>query len=263
MTGSLGSGPEARALLRDRLVAAGHQIDSGLPGIYGRSAAYEAVAMGIIEAARARVEPGADPVRWYFPPLMSRETFERTDYLESFPNLTGVVDVFEGGDAEHAELLATRESGADWAGRLTPSQATLVPATCHNVYRHFTGVLPAPVRLDALGTCFRHEPSADPMRMVTFRIHEEIYLGTEDGALEHRDRWLAITRALMTDLGLVVEVDVAERVEVEGRRHAAVRDLDVGPRDVLEALRLVGRRALARDVQDPNGWGVRCRYHAR
>lgn len=231
MTGSLGSGPEARALLRDRLVAAGHQIDSGLPGIYGRSAAYEAVAMGIIEAARARVEPGADPVRWYFPPLMSRETFERTDYLESFPNLTGVVDVFEGGDAEHAELLATRESGADWAGRLTPSQATLVPATCHNVYRHFTGVLPAPVRLDALGTCFRHEPSADPMRMVTFRIHEEIYLGTEDGALDHRDRWLAITRELMTDLGLVVEVDVANdpffgragRILARGQREDALK----------------------------------------
>lgn len=229
---ALGSGPEARERLRGLLEGSGHQLDSGMPGVHGRSAAYEAVVGGLVAAARARIEPGAQVTTWVFPPTMAAATFEGTDYLESFPNLTGVVDVFTGGDAEHAALLALRESGtAGWAGALVPSGLTLVPATCHNVYRRFTGVLAHPVRIDALGTCFRHEPSADPMRMVSFRIHEEIYIGTADGAIEHRERWLGITRALLEELGLAVHVDIANdpffgragRILSRGQREEALK----------------------------------------
>ena len=49
---------------------------------------------------------------------MAREDFLLTDYLRSFPDLVGSIDVFTGGDAEHKQLLAELEEGRDWTQSL-------------------------------------------------------------------------------------------------------------------------------------------------
>ena len=48
---------------------------------------------------------------------MPREDFLLTDYLRSFPDLVGSIDVFVGGDREHRALLARLEAGEDWTRR--------------------------------------------------------------------------------------------------------------------------------------------------
>ncbi|MEL4505645.1 hypothetical protein AAEX63_11420 [Luteococcus sp. H138] len=206
---SIGSGEQARIELARRLEAAGHQSPSGSLGIYGRGADFEAVVDGLTRALVAMEAPGETVERIFFPPLEPRAAYLRTDYLASFPQLTGAVDTFMGTDKDHKALLKVYEEGGDWADSLVPSGLMMVPATCHNVYPRHAGRLEGPVRVDARSWCFRHEPEVDPMRMVCFRIHEQVYIGTAEGAQEHRDVWMRNYVQLFGDLGLEVTTDVA------------------------------------------------------
>jgi seryl-tRNA synthetase len=68
------------------------------------------------------------------------------------------------------------------------------------------GPLPAAGRyVEVSGTCFRHEPSADPARMQSFGMHEVVYLGAPEDAVRHRDEGLAHGLALLAGLGLPME----------------------------------------------------------
>ena len=120
------------------------------------------------------------------------------------------MDVFHGGDAEHAELLRVAEEGGDWSRLLEPSEVAMSSAACHTLYPEFSGTLPeGGRRVELQGYCFRHEPSPDPVRMQSFRMHEFLHVGTEESALEHRETWVPRAIALLTDLGLPVEQVVA------------------------------------------------------
>lgn len=205
---TMGSGEQARQNLADALEAAGHQSPSGSDGIYGRSEAFELVIDGLARMIRAKEE--GPRRRMFFPPLEPVAHFRKTDYLASFPQLTGSVDVFTGGDKEHKELLKVYETSDEWADELTPSGLMMVPATCHNVYpRYADQVIDEPVTLEARSWCFRHEPELDPMRMVCFRIYEQVYIGTAEGAQAHRDAWMKNYVEIFEALGLPVETDVA------------------------------------------------------
>ena len=107
---------------------------------------------------------------------MPREEFLLTDYLRSFPDLVGSIDVFTGGDKEHRALLAVLEDGGDWTAHLTPAEVVLPSSVCHPLY----GMLPNDVPAEGLdeecsGWSFRHEPSLDPARMQIFRIYEFVH----------------------------------------------------------------------------------------
>ena len=94
--------------LRQALVDGGVVHVTAVDGVYHRSWDWERVLRGVeSHVMRRRVVPDA-PRRW-FPPIMPREEFLRTDYLRSFPDLVGSVDVFTGGDREHRALLAVLE----------------------------------------------------------------------------------------------------------------------------------------------------------
>src|SRR5689334_21344427 len=89
---------DARAAFLAELVAAGHLIPSGVPGLYGRSGAFE----GVIEhferyVTRVGADQNAEVMR--FPPLLSRRTYERLDHVESMPQLLGSVHSFLGAEA--------------------------------------------------------------------------------------------------------------------------------------------------------------------
>ena len=78
------------------------------------------------------------PRRW-FPPIMPREEFLLTDYLRSFPDLVGSIDVFTGGDKEHRALLAELEEGGDWTqSPRRPPRWCCSSSICHSLY----GTLP-------------------------------------------------------------------------------------------------------------------------
>jgi len=202
-------GAEEFAAFRAELIDSGLVIDAGVDGLYGRSADYERVTTGISAlATRVGAVDGATALS--FPPVIPRALLVQTDYLKSFPDLTGSVHTFRGDDRLHARLLALVDAGEDWTPTLEPAEVVLRPAACHPLYPLCTGRLPeGGRRFEVLGWCFRHEPSLDPARMLAFRMHEFVYVGDPDGATAHRDVWLERGGELLGGLGLDVDIVVA------------------------------------------------------
>ncbi|MGO8871945.1 MAG: amino acid--[acyl-carrier-protein] ligase [Acidimicrobiales bacterium] len=193
----------------EHLIAEGILIPTGVQGLYGHSGRYESVADALDRLVlRAGADQGASSVR--FPPVMPWETFERNGYLESFPDQMGSVHTFGGDERQHAELLRRAAEREDRAPLLETTDMVLCPAVCHPLYPAMSGMLPeGGSRVEIYGYCFRHEPSTDPFRMQAFRQHDYVYLGTPDGARDHRDEWIGRGLEHLSGLGLVVDAEVA------------------------------------------------------
>jgi seryl-tRNA synthetase len=144
----------------------------------------------------------------YFTTVMARSTLIGSGYLTSFPDLIGTISSFAGSEADLPKFLEAVDTGGDWDNLLSPTEVALCSAACHSVYPLVSGeTMPADGNLyEVQAFCFRHEPSDDPARMQSFRQHEFVYLGTPQGALEHRDKWLARGFELLTALGLSLEI---------------------------------------------------------
>ncbi len=195
--------------LRDRLIHAGVLIGSTVKGLYGKGAAFVHVFDGL-DALVTEAGQVDQPELMRFPPLLPREHFVRTDYVRSFPDLIGSVHSFLGGDREHAALLQTLADDGPWSTELDPTELVLVPAACYPIYPTISGILPRGGRtFDVLGSCFRHEGSDDPARMMTFHQHEFVHVGTPESALAFRNRWLERSQILMKSIGLDVADEVA------------------------------------------------------
>src|ERR1700742_960705 len=105
--------PEQEAFLR-RLLDAGHLIESGVPGVYGRGDAFERVRLGF----DARVTAAGDaesPERMVPPPLLPRRQIEDLAYLKSFTHLACTVFAFEGDEEAAVEPELRAEGHEDWA----------------------------------------------------------------------------------------------------------------------------------------------------
>ena len=198
-----------RAAYLAELIAAGHLIPSGVPGLYGRSGAFE----GVIEhferyVSRVGADQRAEVMR--FPPLLSRATYARTDHVETMPHLLGSVHTFVGDEREHAELVEHLHDGGDWTASLKPTDVVMVPAACYPLYPTARGTLPEGGRIVDLRTfVFRHEPSDDPARMQIFRQREYVRIGTPEQAVAHRDEWIRRGMEIHRSLGLDVREELA------------------------------------------------------
>lgn len=202
----------ARRRFRDELIAAGLLVPMGIDGLYGRGAVFEDVVDGIDRAVRTKgAEVHGDHAKVLrFPPVYPREQFEKTDYIASFPDLTGAISTFTGGNAEHRALLRDRDAGLPWDGHLSPSGTMLVTAACHPSYATLPSDLPdGGVVMDIYGYCFRHEPAIDPARMQAFRMHEYVVVGSPGQAQTHRDSWVDHGMAVLTELGLDARPEAA------------------------------------------------------
>lgn len=192
-----------RRRFRTELLDAGLLLDAGSPGLYGRSGLFEDI-LDAFDRAYVEALSSYGATRFRFPPIYARDDFEKTDYIASFPNLTGSVNTFAGGDREHAELLKARADGLPWDDWLSPTDSMLASAVCHPLYGRLEGQRMAPggSTFEVAGYCFRHEPSLDPMRLQAFRQHDFVYVGDAQGARDFRENAFQILLELLLSLGL-------------------------------------------------------------
>ena len=193
----------------DELLGAGLLVDTGVAGVYGKSGTFERI-LGAFDDYVTRSGADQNPEVLRFPPVITRRDFERSGYLKSFPHLTGIVSGFYGKERDHAAMLGELDSGADWTTHFAATDLVLTPAACYPVYPYASGELPASGRLfDVQSYCFRREPSLDPARMQSFRMHEYIRIGEPGHVREFRDLWLERGSAMLGAVGLESEAVVA------------------------------------------------------
>ena len=104
----------------DALLAKGHLIATGVPGVFGRGYDFERVAQAVDSAVTRLGEDDRADV-WRFPPIIPRKTLERSEYMKSFPTLAGSVHSFVGGERDQMKLLNAIEGGHPWAEGLPPT----------------------------------------------------------------------------------------------------------------------------------------------
>ncbi|BBB69366.1 hypothetical protein UNDYM_5113 [Undibacterium sp. YM2] len=195
--------------LTDDLVAAGHIIPVGVQGIFGRGPVFEDV-LHRFDDYVSRVAANDGAVKISFPPCLDRKVLERSEYLDSFPQLAGTIFSFTGNEAQHKELMENVHEGRPWTHLQTMTAVCLTPAACYPVYPSFTGTIPAEGRLvDMQNWVFRNEPSPEPTRMQSFRVREFVRVGTPDMVVAWRDVWLQRGLDILKSLGLPAHSDVA------------------------------------------------------
>lgn len=195
--------------LTDDLVAAGHIIPVGVQGIFGRGPVFEDVLRRFDDYV-SRVAASDGAVKLSFPPCLDRKVLERSEYLDSFPQLAGTIFSFTGNEAQHKELMENVHEGRPWTHLQTMTAVCLTPAACYPVYPSFTGIIPAEGRLvDMQNWVFRNEPSPEPTRMQSFRVREFVRVGTPEMVVAWRDVWLQRGIDILKSLGLPAHSDVA------------------------------------------------------
>ncbi len=194
------------------LVAAGHLVPSGVPGVNGRGATFEAIRLALDDLiTRETADQNAEVI--HFPPLIPRRDLESSEYLQSFPHLAGTIFGFAGSELEAHEQYAIAHDHGDWSRFQSMTDLVLTPASCYPVYPAIAARPP----LGRDGTTidpgaayvFRHEPSDDPARLQMFHMRELVRIGDPDQVLPWRDAWVERALALLRDLGLQAETDVA------------------------------------------------------
>jgi seryl-tRNA synthetase len=186
-------------------------IPSGVPGLYARNGAFEAVTealQSVITASGAADEP--ETLR--FPPVIDQSVLYRNGYFVGFPHLAGCVHSFSGSVTDHKRLLYKLMSDEPAGDDFVPTGCALTPAACYPVYPLIAarGALPlGGALIDVESYCFRREPSNDPARMQSFRMREFVRIGAEDEVRRFRDDWLTRAGDVMGQLGLPGQVKPA------------------------------------------------------
>jgi seryl-tRNA synthetase len=184
-------------------------IPVGVPGIFGRGAVFEDV-LRRFDTLISRVAEKDGAQVMAFPPTLDRKVLEKSEFLDSFPQLAGSVFSFAGSDRDHAALREALHDGQPWGRWQTMTDCVLTPAACYPVYPSFTGTIPQGGHLvDMQNWVFRNEPSPEPTRMQAFRVREFVRVGTADVVVEWRDMWLKRGVELLQGLGLPAQSDVA------------------------------------------------------
>jgi seryl-tRNA synthetase len=182
----------------------------GVDGVYARTKIYEDVIDGLQRLVTRHRAHEAEVLR--FPPVMSRRQLETSGYLNSFPQLLGLVCCLHGEEKDILAAVDRARKGDDWTREATSADLVLSPAACYPVYPMAAarGVVPASGYLfDVAADCFRHEPSQHIDRMQSFRMREYVRIGTAAQILEFRQDWIERAKGIVDELRLPHRIDFA------------------------------------------------------
>ncbi|MDD0809711.1 amino acid--[acyl-carrier-protein] ligase [Curvibacter sp. RS43] len=202
---------DATPTFLEQLIAAGHLIPMGVDGLYGKSGVFEDI-LNKLDALISRHGAAQQAEVMRFPPAISQQNFEESEYLKTFPHFAGTVHCFCGDEREHRRVLDCVAEGKDWTEGQKASGVVLTPAACYPSYPVIARRGPLSeegVTLDLLSYCFRHEPSLEPTRLQLFRMREYVRMGTPDQVLAFRQHWLEEGEKMMRSLALPLIIDVA------------------------------------------------------
>jgi len=202
----------AQSAFRAALLTTGLLVDTGVPGVYGRGAAFEEVRLRFdAYITRAAAPEGAEMM--CFPPVIPRQQIETSGYLKSFPHLAGTVFAFTGKEEQAREQHEAASEHRDWSEHQRMTELVLAPAACYPVYPAIAGrgaLPPGGLTVDTGGGhAFRNEPSGDPARMQMFHIRELVRIGEPAAVNTWRDGWEKRAVTLLRELGLTTRVDIA------------------------------------------------------
>lgn len=193
----------------DDLVAHGLITPTAATGAFGRGRIFEDVLAGV-DGLILRLVKNDSVEAMTFPPVIDRSIIERTGYMDSFPNLCGVVHSYLGPERDTPALSRRIAGGEPWGELLSMTDVVLNPAACYPLYPTCAGVLPAGGReVTMFAWVYRHEPSLEPTRMRAFRVREFVRLGDADTVVAWRDQWLERGVAMLRSLGLPATPSVA------------------------------------------------------
>lgn len=203
---------DQRVPFLDSLVDAGLFVPTGVRGVYGRGAVFEAIRGGLDDlVTRTAADEGAEVLR--FPPVIPRSLLESSEYLRSFPHLAGTIFGFDGSEADAAAQYAAAHDHDDWSHFQTMSDLVLTPASCYPVYAAVAARPPVPdqgLTIDpGAAWVFRREPSNDPARLQMFLMRELVRIADPATTLRWRDGWIDRAVGLLRSLGLDAATDVA------------------------------------------------------
>jgi seryl-tRNA synthetase len=196
--------------LAEALVRQGAWIPSGVQGVYGRGENFVFATSALAAVIHRSFGSGAE--RMQFPPVMPRGDLERIGYFRNFPNLLGSVHCFCGDDRAHRDMLKRHDAGQDWTEQHRASDLVLTPAACYPVYPALAARGPVPAQgylVEVQSTCFRREPSVDPMRLQSFDMHEIVRVGAAADVVAFRERLIAQGQAFFSQLGLNAVLSLA------------------------------------------------------
>src|ERR1700728_5355298 len=98
-------------------------LQTGIDGVYTRTAAFEIVVDALSALISRYREPTTEVLR--FPPVMSRRQVEKSGYLKSFPHFLGCVSCLAGQEPEVRAAVDRHEAGQDWTPALVPADLVL------------------------------------------------------------------------------------------------------------------------------------------
>ena len=207
-----GSGTLDRSALLAELVDRGLLIESGVPGVYGRSGELEDVQEAVARLV-TRALAAERPERLSFPPVLPRHDLEMVGYLKSFPHLAGSIFAFTGSEAEASDQHERASRHEDWSAFQSMTDLVLTPAACYPVYPAVAArgrLRRGGVTIDAGGAyVFRREPSSDPARLQAFHQREIVRIGEPAVVAAWSRSWRERAVRLLDGLGLEVELQVA------------------------------------------------------
>jgi seryl-tRNA synthetase len=194
------------------LTGQGLLVETGVPGVYGRSGVFERVREGFDRlVTRVAAPDGSETLR--FPPILPRGHFEASGYLKSFPHLAGTIFAFEGSEANAAEQEERASRHEAWDEFQSMTDLVLLPAACYPVYPAIAKRPPLAtggLTIDAGGAyVFRHKPSGDPARLQMFHQREMVRFGEPETVADWRNAWRDRAVDVLARVGLAPKLEVA------------------------------------------------------